>query len=212
MAAALKSSLCPKGFWMTEKDAAKHLNINTRVMKLFKKYACPTNMHFEHGNKVAAPMPYHQFLFVFISPEGTKSNYGNITLLKWCRMCDYFSNNMNTPDDAGNMHLHDYFKEYMNEDATPANIAAAFEAGFLKRPSQLISSAPIQVVTPPKPKSTNNTNNKTNNNKTKPSSKVNQQRLEKGGSETVDDLIPSEERLTGVLANRLQERKVQIKR
>ena len=101
------ATTCPKGFWMTEEDAVKRLRITPKVWRLYKKEACPTNIHFEHGKR-AAPMPYKKFQFVFISPDdGTTAsqNYGEITLLNWCRMCDYFSKNLNTTDDDGDKQL-----------------------------------------------------------------------------------------------------------
>ena len=210
MTDAHDSPLCPKGFWTTVEDAARYLGITQQVMKKYKK-ACPANIHFEHGSRVGAPMPYKKFQFVFVSPEGTSAsqNYCRITLLYWCRMCDYFSNNMNTTDD-GDGHLFRYFKEYTNKEATPANISAAFEKGLLKQPSQLRSAIPLRVVTPPKKTSANtkakknNTTQSTTNNTTQSTTNNNCQGQNEDNSATVDDLIPSEERLTLVLRNRLK--------
>ena len=181
---------------MTEEDAVKRLRIAPKVWRLFKKEACPTNILFEHGRDATAPMLYKKFQFVFVSPEGTSASrqHGRITLPTWCRMCDYFSNNMNTTDDDGDEHFVRYFKEYTGYDeVTPANIATAFEEGFLKQPSQL-----PKVVTPTKSTKTNNTKK---NNNTKPP----KQQKEMNKSETVYDLIPSADRLTCALANRLKE-------
>ena len=70
------------------------------VMRLYRNEASPGNMHFEFGRDVGAPMPYKQHRFVYISPEGTKAHFGDITLLIWSRMCNYFSNNTIQTDAA----------------------------------------------------------------------------------------------------------------
>lgn len=86
-------------------DAARYLGITQEVMKKYKK-ACPANIHFEHGSRVGAPMPYKKFQFVFVSPEGTSAsqNYRRITLLYWCRMCDYFSNSNTLSEIADHLY------------------------------------------------------------------------------------------------------------
>ena len=193
---------------MAEEDAVKRLGIAPKVWKRFKKEACPLNIHLEHGKNVTAPNIYKKFLFVFVSPEGTiaSQQHGLITLSIWCSMCDYFSKNMNTTDDDGDKHFVRYFKEYTNfDEVTPANIAAAFEKGFLKQPSKLnYTPPPKRVVTPPKKTYTNvKTNN--NNSTSATNTNNNQQQQLREDSTTVHDLIPSEEQLTVVLTNRLKQ-------
>ena len=88
------------GVWRTEEDVMERHNINARVMRVYRNESPPGNMHFETGVKVGASNPYNQHRFVYISPEGTKAHYGNITLLIWSRMCHYFSNNTIQTDAA----------------------------------------------------------------------------------------------------------------
>lgn len=131
--------LCSQGFWMTEDDAIKHLGITAAQMALYKNLSCPSNIHLEHGGKVTAPMPYSQFQFVYISPDGTNAGLFHITLRQWSMMCDYFSNNNNATqsDDDDSMLFNGLFKKYTGIEATPTNITAAFEAGVIKSSAQL---------------------------------------------------------------------------
>jgi hypothetical protein len=150
----------PLGRWMEENDAIKHLGITAEVMAVYKNCSCPSNIHLEHGRKVVAPMPYGRFQFVFISPEGTKALFGDITLRNWSRMCDYFSNNVTQSDDADNVLFCGLFKQYTGLQATPTNIAAAFEAGLMKASAQLQKVAPRGRGRRPKNITNNNNNNK----------------------------------------------------
>eukprot|EP00984_Skeletonema_dohrnii_P020771 scaffold10209_cov116-Skeletonema_dohrnii-CCMP3373.AAC.1 len=187
-AASDSSSLCPDGVWMTEEDAIKHLSLTKKQMRLFKNEACPMNMHFEHGRYVHAPTPYSQFQFVYISPENTAPLFGDITLINWSRMCDYFSNNIQTDDDV-DMSYRRHFTDYTTLPATPANITAAFDAGVLKHSSQLQNVAPKKRGRPSKSKNT--TNNQTGQKK----KRVN----------TVENLLPKADTLTQLVMDRFNQ-------
>ena len=170
---------------MTEKDAMERHSINANVMRLYRNEASPGNMHFEFGRDVGAPMPYKQHRFVYISPEGTNAHFGDITLRIWSKMCDYFSNNTIQTDaaagDEDTTTFRQHFEEYTMLKATPANITAAFEEGVMKRSDELQTKAPLRRVTPAKKKTKSDTNT------------------------TVQDLIPSEERLRNVLEKRYKQ-------
>ena len=105
-------------------------------MRVYRNESPPGNMHFVTGVKVGASNPYNQHRFVYISPEGTKAHYGNITLLIWSRMCHYFSNNTiqtdAAADDKDTTTFRQHFEVYTTLKATPANITAAFEKGVMK--------------------------------------------------------------------------------
>ncbi len=141
MAVTPEPLLCPKGVWMTEEDAIESNYIKATVVKVYRTLTCPENMHFENGGKVSAAKPYDQHKFVYISPEGTKAHFGNITLTKWSRMCDYFSNNTiqtdAAADDEDTTNFREQFEQYTSLKATPANITAAFEKGVMKRSNEL---------------------------------------------------------------------------
>eukprot|EP00984_Skeletonema_dohrnii_P032458 scaffold26689_cov72-Skeletonema_dohrnii-CCMP3373.AAC.3 len=199
MAVASVPSLCPKGVWMTVEDAIKHFGIKKNVMKMYKNGSCPMNMHFEHGRYVKAPMPYEGFQFVYISPENTSPLFGDITLRNWSKMCDYFSNNSIQSDDDVDKLFGSYFHEYTTLPATHANVTAAFDAGVLKRSSQLKN-------VPRKGKgkgSKSNANNNTNNNNNQSANKNQQQK--KKEDEEVINLIPSKGQLTKEVEKRYKQ-------
>ena len=179
---ASHSSLCPAGVWTTEEDAMERHGINAKVMRLYKKECTPVNMYFAHGNSCGAPVPYNK-QFVFISPENTAATRCPVSLPNWSRMYEYLSNNnFDTYDDVDER-FRVLFEKYSTKKATPANIADAFAEGVLKHSSQLQNIAPKRRGRP----SDDNTNNNNSNEKQK-----------KKREETVDDLLPSEERLTTI--------------
>ena len=170
MAVTPEPSLCPMGVWMTEEDVMECHNIKAKVMRVYRNEAPPANMHFETGAKVGAPNPYNQHRFVYISQEGTEAHFGNITLRIWSKMCDYFSNNTiqtdAAADDEYSATIRQHFEVYTTLKATPANIAAAFEKGVMKRSNELQTKAPLRRVTPAKKKTKSNTNNRTTDKET----------------------------------------------
>jgi len=183
------SSLCPDGVWMTEEDAIKHLRIEAEVMKIYKNCSCPLNIHIEHGY-VRAPTPYSQFQFAYISQTGNAASLMTISLIKWSRMCDYFSNNIIQTDDDVDMTYRRHFTDYTTLPATPTNITAAFDAGVLKHSSQLPHIAPKKRGRPPKSKNT--TNNQTGQKKKK-------------RVKTVEDLLPKADTLTQLVMDRFNQ-------
>jgi hypothetical protein len=156
MIVASGTSFFTKGVWMVEEDAIKHLGITAAEMAVYKNLSCPSNIHLEHGGKVAAPMPYSQFQFVYISPDGTNAGLFDITLRQWSMMCDYFShNNATQSNDDDNMLFNGLFEKYTGLEATPTKITAAFESGLMKSSAKLPKAAPKRRGRRPK----NNNNN-----------------------------------------------------
>ena len=142
---------------MTEEDAIERYGINSKVMRLYRNEACPVNMYFAHGHRCKAPTPYSKFQFVFISPEKTEATLCPVSVLDWCRMCEYFSNNIFYTDDDVVMPFRVLFEKCTNgSKATPANIADAFAEGVLKHSSQLQNVAPQSRGRPPNSKNNSN--------------------------------------------------------
>jgi len=181
---------------MIEEDAMGRHGIKESVMKLWRNQACPANILTVSGGRVKAPMPYEKFHFVFIAPEGISASLYPITLRDWSRMCQYFSNTVNTviqTDDKADKSFRVLFEKYTNgAEATPANIAKAFDEGVMKHSSKLPVPVPKRVGRPKKTTTTNSNNKKSAEN----------QKQNKMKEETVYDLLPSEERLTNVVVNR----------
>ncbi len=190
---------------MIAEDAMERYGIKDAVMKLWRNQACPANIFTVYGgkslHKTDVPMLYTKFHFVFIAPEGVSASLHPITLLEWSRMCDYFSNTVNTvfrTDDEVDKSFRVLFEKYTNgTEATPANIAKAFEEGVMKHSSKLPVPVPKKVGRPKKTTTTTDNNNKKKS--------AENQKQKKMREETVNDLLPSEERLTNVVVNRYKQ-------
>ncbi len=188
---------------MTEEDAMERHSIKKAVMRLWRNQACPANILAVCGGKSHLPMPYCRFNYVFLAPEGMSASLYPITLRDWSRMCEYFSNTVNTvirTDDKVDKSFRVLFEKYTNgTEATPSNIAKAFEEGVMKHSSKLPVPVPKRVGRPKK-----TTTDDDNNNSNKKSAAAENQK-QKMREETVNDLLPSEERLTNVLVNRYKQ-------